>query len=373
VRLRSVLLASIVMAALFPSPVRAEYTADLSFEWTVTKGDEGWANHMPDESVERQEGPLTIGKRLMVNMYVTNNGPEVVEMTIHFHLTPDPHQRFSWHTAPIQGSLGVFPLPNEDHCTHATNWCTAQLQPGQKRWYGFGVTGTAPGSFSLSPEITADLADPDDSNNSPQTMERQIVCSIEGTSGNDKLRGTSKQDSLCGYGGADRLAAIGPNDVLFGGRGNDFMLSDGEQRQIIVGNEGFDIASFAHRSSGFTTMAVENEGSGQAGTGLLSDVEGIIGTPFDDRFEGAERPEWFWGGRGDDTFKPAQGSDHLFGGPGRDHFNTKDDGQRDILRGGPGVDTARFDSKDVVSSVRRTSEGSKRTATARVIRLDQIS
>jgi RTX calcium-binding nonapeptide repeat (4 copies) len=47
---------------------------------------------------------------------------------------------------------------------------------------------------------------------------------INGTAGNDTLRGGARADTLDGKGGDDRLFGAGGNDVLVGGRGNDLLV-----------------------------------------------------------------------------------------------------------------------------------------------------
>jgi hypothetical protein len=55
----------------------------------------------------------------------------------------------------------------------------------------------------------------------------QPVCNIQGTNGNDVLRGTSKPELICGRLGNDRIYAGGGNDNIYAGGGNDAIYGGG--------------------------------------------------------------------------------------------------------------------------------------------------
>lgn len=67
----------------------------------------------------------------------------------------------------------------------------------------------------------------------------QPRCNIQGTHGDDLLRGTPERDLICGRGGDDVIKALGGDDVVFGHGGNDRILG-GAGADIVVGNGGRD-------------------------------------------------------------------------------------------------------------------------------------
>jgi phosphodiesterase/alkaline phosphatase D-like protein len=137
-----------------------------------------------------------------------------------------------------------------------------------------------------------------------------IRCTMYGTQGVDVLVGTGGNDIICGLGGNDRLVGGGGNDLLVGGPGND----------VLVGGAGNDIL--------------------QAGSG--NDVlNGGLGA---DRLEGGDGADQLLGGGGRDL---------LLGGQGPDTIAARD-GNRDIVDGGGGSDSAVVDDElDRVGYVER--------------------
>ena len=92
-------------------------------------------------------------------------------------------------------------------------------------------------------------------------------CTIVGTSGDDVLVGTSGPDVICGLAGDDMLLGLGNDDVLRGGRG-------------------FDTVDYESSPRGVNVDLATGRASGQ-GNDTLKSVEGIIGSEFGDRLEGA--------------------------------------------------------------------------------------
>lgn len=136
----------------------------------------------------------------------------------------------------------------------------------------------------------------------------------DGTSGPDTINGTAGRDRLLGHGGNDKLFGFGGNDFIDGGAGNDW-LDGGAGSDHIVGQTGNDRIY------------------GGAGKDLL------YGGAGNDRI---------YGGAGNDTIVAGSGKDYVDGGPGNDVIKARD-GQKDVVRCGPGRDTARVDKIDVVS------------------------
>ena len=132
-----------------------------------------------------------------------------------------------------------------------------------------------------------------------------------GDSGDNTLTGTKGSNTIHAKGGGDDVKGLQGEDYLYGGRGGDAM----------AGGAGFDVV------------------------------------------EGGEGNDWMSGNRGNDrisgmddsTFsstarKKSRKVEVLIGESGNDTFRAKD-GKKDIIRGGPGRDTAYFDKVDKVKGV----------------------
>jgi Ca2+-binding RTX toxin-like protein len=92
-------------------------------------------------------------------------------------------------------------------------------------------------------------------------------CTITGTNGPDRLVGTAGNDMICGGGGNDVLVSNGGTDTVVGGAGFDFVSLEGA-----IGGGTIDL----------------NAGTATApGTSVtLQQIEGAIGTPFNDTLIG---------------------------------------------------------------------------------------
>jgi hypothetical protein len=74
-------------------------------------------------------------------------------------------------------------------------------------------------------------------------------CTLDGTTGPDRLRGTSKRDVICGHGGNDFIRARRRGDIVYGGPGADRIygnrgrdhLAGGAGRDHLVGGRGHDV------------------------------------------------------------------------------------------------------------------------------------
>jgi Tol biopolymer transport system component len=64
-------------------------------------------------------------------------------------------------------------------------------------------------------------------------------CTVQGSRGDDVLRGTAERDLICGLGGDDVLKGLGGDDVIFGHGGNDRIVG-AAGADIVVGNAGRD-------------------------------------------------------------------------------------------------------------------------------------
>jgi Ca2+-binding RTX toxin-like protein len=163
---------------------------------------------------------------------------------------------------------------------------------------------------------------------------------ITGDNGNNNLSGTSGDDLILGLGGQDTLSGLGGNDTLRGGAGDD----------TIDGGSGLDLIDFSDGMSGISftlhqgvNPAVGSGGfwssgalAGGLGTDSYKNIEGVIGTNFNDTLIGSIGNDTLLGLGGNDTLSGDDGNDILDGGDGNDTLQ----GQKgdDILIGGKGAD-----------------------------------
>ncbi|MGL5839641.1 MAG: cadherin domain-containing protein [Sphingorhabdus sp.] len=139
---------------------------------------------------------------------------------------------------------------------------------------------------------------------------------LEGTWGDDILRGGAAGESFQGNGGADSIYGNGGNDALYGWTGNDY-LDGGDGGDGIYGGDGAD------------TLI------GGAGGDIL---QGELGN--DSIFGGLDADN-IDGGDGDDIIHGEGGADTVSGGAGNDIIHALVVGE-DTVDGGTGVDIVSF-------------------------------
>ena len=216
---------------------------------------------------------------------------------------------------------------------------------------------------------------------------------LRGGSGNDTIEGGDGPDSLYGDLGDDILRGGTGDDVLRGGKGNDTLDGgDGEDTiradlgndriigslgaDYINGGDGFDTVDYSRSPQGdgffYDGVAIDLTGSsviyigdgGHAEGDILVNIEGVIGSAFDDRIEVNDGGGFFsgpavshrvYGGGGDDRLWGYE-LDYLNGGAGDDTLYSSGGG---TLVGGPGADTFDFDGPVGETTIEdfRPSEG----------------
>jgi Ca2+-binding RTX toxin-like protein len=129
---------------------------------------------------------------------------------------------------------------------------------------------------------------------------------IEGTPGNNEIKGTNAGDLIRGGAGDDKLDGGNGNDVIFGGDGKDGLQgSDGND--VIYGNAGDDTIDGGNHS------------------------DTIYGGEGNDDFIGGNEDDRLYGDAGNDTLAGGNNNDVLYGGLGND--NLKGENNNDILVG----------------------------------------
>jgi VCBS repeat-containing protein len=142
-----------------------------------------------------------------------------------------------------------------------------------------------------------------------------------GTSGDDVLDGGDGSDFLFGYDGNDTLNGGAGSDRLDGGAGADTLNG---------GAGGWDRASYTTANSGVTVdMANTALNTGDAAGDIFNDIEGVLGSQFNDLIFGNGFANNLFGSGGDDVINGRGGNDHLYGGAGDDMF---------VLENGSGYD-----------------------------------
>ena len=147
---------------------------------------------------------------------------------------------------------------------------------------------------------------------------------IDGAGGDDQIEGGFGDDILSGGEGDDSLSGGAENDTLSGGQGAD----------NLNGGSGQDVADYSGSSSGVSIDFNLGTGSGGDAEGdQLEEIEGVIGSLFNDSFSGSATNESFFGQAGNDIILGLGGDDILDGGEGAD-----------TLDGGDGLDIASYQS-----------------------------
>lgn len=154
------------------------------------------------------------------------------------------------------------------------------------------------------------------------------------------LASSTDDNDLSGGGGADQITAAKGDDRLEGGDGDDVLkggdgddvLSGGAGTDILDGGSGNDTAGYYSATAGVTVEIKSGlQNTGGAGMDLLSSIENLSGSAFDDMLTGDGFANVLRGRDGDDVLSGGDGNDRLEGGPGTDR-----------LYGGTGADVFAF-------------------------------
>ncbi len=134
---------------------------------------------------------------------------------------------------------------------------------------------------------------------------------ITGDAGANTLTGTSAADKILGLGGDDELKGMDGDDSLSGGDGAD-TLSGGKGADILDGGTSasdIDFASYKGAGGSVTVNLATNAATGADGSDVLTNIEGIIGSNYNDILTGDENANWLEG---------LNGNDSIYGGGGTD-------------------------------------------------------
>ena len=154
---------------------------------------------------------------------------------------------------------------------------------------------------------------------------------IIGSNFSDTLVGNLRANELTGNGGNDFLNGDRGNDTLLGGDGNDTLIG-GFGRDIIDGGDGIDTARYANANS--RAVVDLSMGTGSAGHSfgdVISNVENLFGSNFNDVFTGDAGDNVLNGWNGVDRLTGGEGNDTLIGGAGNDRFIFTDNWDNDTI------------------------------------------
>jgi Ca2+-binding RTX toxin-like protein len=167
----------------------------------------------------------------------------------------------------------------------------------------------------------------------------------------EALEGSAFNDTLTGSAAADTLIGGDGNDTLNGGNGNDLLMG-GAGADTLTGGAGVDTVSYAGEAAAVTVTLTQT--TAQAGTGdVLSGIENLIGTDFNDTLNGDANANRLEGGAGSDTLRGGTGNDTLVGGAGNDTLDGEAGADR--LEGGDGSDQAYYGASDAAVTVNLTT------------------
>jgi hypothetical protein len=141
------------------------------------------------------------------------------------------------------------------------------------------------------------------------------------------MTGIDADGTLTGTDGVDVIDTAGGDDVAFGGAGDDLILGrtgddiliGGAGADTIVGGAGADTASYEGSASGVTVdLSAGTASGGDAEGDVLSGIENLTGSAFDDILTGDGGANILFGEAGDDILAGGGGADTVDGGVGTD-------------------------------------------------------
>ena len=189
---------------------------------------------------------------------------------------------------------------------------------------GFSMNQTislVEGSFSNIGGLTANVS----------IAYHAVIENAVGGAGADTITGNSYVNVLTGNGGADTINGGGGDDTLSGGAGNDTLnggdgadtLNGGDGSDKLNGGAGVDAADYSTASAAVAvnlSLATLQNTRG-AGYDLLTGIENLIGSIYNDTLTGNAGANPLSGGVGNDILVGGLGNDLLDGGADVDTAN----------------------------------------------------
>jgi Ca2+-binding RTX toxin-like protein len=163
-----------------------------------------------------------------------------------------------------------------------------------------------------------------------------VTVSLTGTAG---IGGDAAGDvlvaieNLVGTALADVLTGNSSNNSLTGGAGND-TLAGRAGADTLTGGDGLDTADYSDSATYVDVSLTTGGNAGDATGDVLSGIEHLLGSAYDDFLFGDGNANRLTGGAGADSLYGGLGNDTLVGGAGADHFvfNTTLDSTNNVDR-----------------------------------------
>ena len=167
---------------------------------------------------------------------------------------------------------------------------------------------------------------------------------VIGSSFNDSFTGSGNNESFYGESGDDTILGQAGDDLLDGGAGAD----------ALDGGDGLDSASYSMSPEAVMVDLINQMASGGFAQGdILTSIEGVIGSAFEDTIIGNDGDNILRGGNGDDVIFGGDGNDIIEGGEGIDN-----------LDGGAGIDTIDFSSSSTGVLLDLSGQNSAQTSSS---------
>lgn len=148
--------------------------------------------------------------------------------------------------------------------------------------------------------------------------------------------GSSVNDIQVGDDVANILSGFAGQDVLLGGVGNDTLIG-GLDADTLVGGDDQDTADYSASDGRVDVNLLFGTGvDGHAQGDVLSEIENVVGSVFNDRIVGDPGSNELFGGDGVDNINGRSGVDYIYGGEGSDLISGAADG--DYIAGNVGDD-----------------------------------
>jgi Ca2+-binding RTX toxin-like protein len=168
--------------------------------------------------------------------------------------------------------------------------------------------------------------------------------SIEGLVGSvhtDYLYGNSAVNYIHGYDGGDWIDGMGGLDTLVGGGGHDNLVSRAGA-QTFYGGDGFDFVRY-ETSNGAVAAALYDatKNTGEAKGDVYSEIEGLVGSNYNDYLYGNSVDNYIYGMAGNDWIDGLGGRDVLVGNDGDDNLVSRSGAE--LFDGGAGFDFVRYE------------------------------
>ncbi|MEP3889307.1 MAG: hypothetical protein ABJN69_02500 [Hellea sp.] len=183
--------------------------------------------------------------------------------------------------------------------------------------------------------IGARYADPNGNNNAGESY----VIFGSASFGPAPTGPTAGDDNLTGTAGDDVIDLGTGNDIYDGGDGND-QITGGAGADDLDGGAGFDYTQYNNAAAGVNLSLVSGGTAGDAAGDTFANIEGAVGSNFNDAIGGSSVDNTLFGLGGNDRLFGLDGNDTLIGGDGNDQL--WGGAGADRMLGGTGTDSVYY-------------------------------